>query len=647
MTRSTFRRSVTNSAFKGYINGGKTVKAISGMLLILFMILSLAATTRIGAAQDEIQIGVNPNVLRPVNGKLTQTQSIAVYAQTCTTGIDFSPLNENGKYRYTLSATGGLTLSDAKNGKCLVQSTLTIDPSLSAGTYHVILLHDDKPVGDAELAVLDAAAGAIPPGLVPQVDVLWTVMSKKIATDVFGNRVGKRFYCIEVKIGNNSGHALQIAGIGFENDDVLGMKVKQANASYASTRAVLQREETLSRRNVAYHSLEAAGLLMASFTPFFSSSSHSTAKTHFTTASSIVSGALLQAFNIVAPDRVPGQLVNLDDESLRDGSVIPNNTQVRTTVFVEKRALTEALQQAATGIEREEKNREEKNKDKPDMVNLSAAEKATIAANLGVAETATIANSEERSFMQPKSESPFLIRMALGKLILVGDPIEYLPRVQIESNSSQQSSSVVTERDRPQLHQRHGRTEGDFDQHGYRLADHEQRYGDGCGRGRFQGHRQHLRLDGGDRSKLRRSTVTFTAPSTVGAQSATLKINDSASGLPQTVNLSGTESSVELTPNSLSFPNQPVNKASSGQKVTVTNAGTAPLTIPENPVDGTDKGLFSLDTSKTQSDACGSTLPPHQSCGIYVIFTPTKAGSFGADLEHCRRCPRFPANGFP
>ncbi len=302
MTRSTFRPSVTNSTCEGYTNGGKTVKAIRGTLLMLLMILSLAAATRRAAAQDQIQIAVNPNVLRPVNGKLTQTQSIAVYAQTCTTGIDFSPLNENGKYRYTLSATGGLTLSDPKNGKCLVQSTLTIDPSLSAGTYHVILLHDDKPVGDAELAVLDAAAGAIPPGLVPQVDVLWTVMSKKIATDVFGNRVGKRFYCIEVKIGNNSGHALQIAGIGFENDDVLGMKVKQANASYASTRAVLQREETLSRRNVAYHSLEAAGLLMASFTPFFSSSSHSTAKTHFTTASSIVSGALLQAFNIGAPE---------------------------------------------------------------------------------------------------------------------------------------------------------------------------------------------------------------------------------------------------------------------------------------------------------------------------------------------------------
>ncbi|MGO9275474.1 MAG: choice-of-anchor D domain-containing protein [Terriglobia bacterium] len=317
--------------------------------------------------------------------------------------------------------------------------------------------------------------------------------------------------------------------------------------------------------------------------------------------------------------------------------MIPNNTQVRTTVFVEKRALTEALQQAATAIEREEKNREEKNrgeknKDKPDMVNLSAAEKATIAANLGVAEKATIANSEERSFMQPKSESPFLIRMALGKLILVGDPIEYLPRVQIESDSSQQSSTVVLSPTSLSF------TKGTAEQK-VTLTD--------AGTGALTMNSVTVTGPDKDDFKVTANTcgstvaaganceisVTFTPPSTVGAQSATLNIDDSAAGLPQTVYLSGAESSVELSPNSLTFSNQPVNKASSGQKVTVTNAGTAPLTIPQNPVDGTDKGLFSLDTSKTQSDACGSTLPPQQSCGIYVIFTPTKAGSFGATLS--------------
>ncbi len=58
--------------------------------------------------------------------------------------------------------------------------------------------------------------GPIPPGLKPQVDIMWAVVPQRIVSDNFGSRVAKLFYCIEVVIGNNTGYDLQIASVGFK-----------------------------------------------------------------------------------------------------------------------------------------------------------------------------------------------------------------------------------------------------------------------------------------------------------------------------------------------------------------------------------------------------------------------------------------------
>jgi hypothetical protein len=58
--------------------------------------------------------------------------------------------------------------------------------------------------------------GPLPPGLKPQVDIMWGVVPQRIVKDNFGTRVGKLFYCIEVVIGNNTGYDLQIASVGFD-----------------------------------------------------------------------------------------------------------------------------------------------------------------------------------------------------------------------------------------------------------------------------------------------------------------------------------------------------------------------------------------------------------------------------------------------
>jgi hypothetical protein len=397
--------------------------AVAGQQNTIAQLQAAKQAEQSSAAAAPIKISVSPPAVQPVNGKLPASINLAVSADPpC--GAD-STLDLT-KYRISLSGSG-LTLGSLNTGQCTITSAVTIDPSAPAGSYDVVLSDANGLVrGKAKFSVLDTTAGPIPPGMGPEVDVLWTVMSNKVSSDVFGYRVAKRFYCIEVKIGNNSGHALQIAGIGFDNNSVYGTELRQANSSYASTRAVLQRESSISKRNVIYHSIEGAGLLMAAFTPYFA---RSNPHKNWATATTIVSGALVQAIDLVVPDRVPGQLNNLDDQSLRDGSVIANNTQVRTTIFIEKKELTEALDQAQRlllpkinkhndGAGSEGQDQGGKN---PMFDSARAARK-------------TISNSNKEA--ASGSESPFLIKMALGKLILVGDPIDYLPRVQIVSNPS-------------------------------------------------------------------------------------------------------------------------------------------------------------------------------------------------------------------
>jgi hypothetical protein len=77
--------------------------------------------------------------------------------------------------------------------------------------------------------------GPIPPGMKPDVDIMWTMVPEKIVKDNFGARVGKLFYCIEVVVGNNSGYDLQIASVGF----TLGPVGKAASAMNKTYKTVI------------------------------------------------------------------------------------------------------------------------------------------------------------------------------------------------------------------------------------------------------------------------------------------------------------------------------------------------------------------------------------------------------------------------
>lgn len=409
-----------------------------------------------GARPQTMSISLSPEVIAPVAGKVPSSAGVQVSIDGCT-GESLVDLTTGG---YSLSMTGaGNTFSTPSLQKCFMTSNLTIGGA--AGPFSINLYDGKNLLARKSFTILDAAAAPIPAGLAPQVDALYQVLSQSVCNDVFGKRVARNFYCIELKIGNNTGHPLQVAGIGFSRqiDKLPGNPwVTQANTSYASTRAVLLREEVLSPRNVFYHSVQATGLIMSGLQPFFIAAN---ASKHFAIATSIVSGPALAAIGIIGPDRVVGQLNNLDDESFRDSQIIPNNTHIRTMVFIEKRALTEELQSVSSEYIQALKNgttvgsSQTANNSGGDGAQNTQTDKGAqnleVGPSVQAAQVAaaqkegqqTVKNSQQKDtnrvfgIFQKSDHSPLLVKMALGNVVIVGDEIAYLQRVQVQGNSSQ------------------------------------------------------------------------------------------------------------------------------------------------------------------------------------------------------------------
>ncbi|HLW98990.1 MAG TPA: choice-of-anchor D domain-containing protein [Candidatus Acidoferrales bacterium] len=116
-------------------------------------------------------------------------------------------------------------------------------------------------------------------------------------------------------------------------------------------------------------------------------------------------------------------------------------------------------------------------------------------------------------------------------------------------------------------------------------------------------------------------SVKFT-PTAAGTRTGSLSVTDNASGSPQTVSLTGTgaaagTSAASVSPTSLTFASQTLNSTSAAQTVTLSNSGSAALTITGIAANG-DFG---------ETNNCGSSLAAGGNCSISVTFTPTAAGT--------------------
>jgi trimeric autotransporter adhesin len=126
-------------------------------------------------------------------------------------------------------------------------------------------------------------------------------------------------------------------------------------------------------------------------------------------------------------------------------------------------------------------------------------------------------------------------------------------------------------------------------------------------------------------------SVTFTPPSAT-TFNATLDVADNAAGSPQSTSLTGTgvastAPQAVLRPSSLAFGNQNVITSSTAQTVTLSNPGTATLTVTGITLGGSNPNDFAQTAT-----SCGATLAASASCTISVDFTPASAASVSATL---------------
>jgi hypothetical protein len=130
-------------------------------------------------------------------------------------------------------------------------------------------------------------------------------------------------------------------------------------------------------------------------------------------------------------------------------------------------------------------------------------------------------------------------------------------------------------------------------------------------------------------------TVLFT-PQAAFTRSATIQINDSDPGSPQNVTLSGTGYAITVSAKTLSFPSTKVGSTSAGKTVTVTNLGSAPVSLSSIAVTGTNPSEFQ------QTNTCGASIAGGASCTITVTFTPRATGTRTATLTITDADPTSP-----
>jgi hypothetical protein len=115
-------------------------------------------------------------------------------------------------------------------------------------------------------------------------------------------------------------------------------------------------------------------------------------------------------------------------------------------------------------------------------------------------------------------------------------------------------------------------------------------------------------------------SVTF-SPTAAGARTGAITVTDNAAGSPQTASLTGAGAAVgpsaALSPTSLTFASQTVGTTSAAQAITLSNGGTAALTISSIAATG----------DYAQTNNCGTSLAAGANCSISVTFTPATTGT--------------------
>jgi hypothetical protein len=131
-------------------------------------------------------------------------------------------------------------------------------------------------------------------------------------------------------------------------------------------------------------------------------------------------------------------------------------------------------------------------------------------------------------------------------------------------------------------------------------------------------------------------------PEAAGAVSGSLTVADNAPDTPQAVALTGNgvASGVGFQPSSLVFPGEPLNTQSAPKNVTLTNQGTAALSISSIAFTGSDGADFTQTNNCPMSST--GTLAEGGTCVISVTFKPSTGGNLAASLTVTDNAPGSP-----
>src|SRR6266849_2904921 len=138
-------------------------------------------------------------------------------------------------------------------------------------------------------------------------------------------------------------------------------------------------------------------------------------------------------------------------------------------------------------------------------------------------------------------------------------------------------------------------------------------------------------------------SVTFT-PTAAGVRTGTITITDGVASSPQRVTLTGNGVAglaATVSPTSLSFGNQIQGTKGGAQSVTLTNTGSATLTINGFSLGGTNPSDFILSSAsckQSQSLAVGG------SCAVAIVFAPLAVGNLSATLQILDNSAQSPRN---
>jgi hypothetical protein len=113
-------------------------------------------------------------------------------------------------------------------------------------------------------------------------------------------------------------------------------------------------------------------------------------------------------------------------------------------------------------------------------------------------------------------------------------------------------------------------------------------------------------------------------PTVMGLQNGVLALNDSASSKPQAIELSGTGTTLTVSPAQVNFGSQKAGTKSPPQNVTVTNTGSSAVSLTEVSFTGKAPNYYS------QTNTCGSQINAGATCTISITFEPLTKGTWTA-----------------